>query len=346
MAAWKSGHKAVCKRAAQQTAVDRQMAAQATAERAGAADEPSVEEPPDAELLRRFAAAGRSLEAEYLVAARVEVKAAAAAAEAEPAAEEAEPQQEAGPPQPLLEVDGRAGLALLEGLPPAEAAALKSMKCRGIGEDLRGRFMAAIGRCSGLEWFECDFDEEEYESTCSIGPEGAAAIAKGLPGLTTLKVANNSIGAEGAAAIAKGLPGLTTLDVACNEIGDEGAAAIAKGLPGLTTLNVGFNSIGAEGAAAITEGLPGLTTLNVVRNSIGPKGSTAIATGLPGLTTLNVENNAIGDEGAAAIARGLLGLTTLNVGFNSIGDEGAAALRERVSRGLAVKGLEVQDGRD
>ena len=49
--------------------------------------------------------------------------------------------------------------------------------------------------------------------------------------------ANNSIGVEGAAAIAEGLPGLTTPNVRGNSIVAEGAAAIAKGLSGLTTLN-------------------------------------------------------------------------------------------------------------
>ena len=36
---------------------------------------------------------------------------------------------------------------------------------------------------------------------CSIGAEGVAAIAEGLPGFTTLNVGYNSIGAEGAAAL-------------------------------------------------------------------------------------------------------------------------------------------------
>ena len=103
---------------------------------------------------------------------------------------------------PPLELDGEAGLLLLEGLSLTETLAVRSVTCANIAKGLRGWFAAAIGqpaRFAALESFAVDVAGNGW-SLCSIGDEGAAALAK-LPSLTTLNVVRNSIGAEGLAAL-------------------------------------------------------------------------------------------------------------------------------------------------
>ncbi len=72
-----------------------------------------------------------------------------------------------------------------------------------------------------------------------LSPPLPSSCPQHCTALTCLTVgANNSLGPEGAAAIARGCPALTTLDIGdANDIGPNGAAAIAQHLKGLTCLS-------------------------------------------------------------------------------------------------------------
>lgn len=235
------------------------------------------------------------------------------------------------PPLPLLWVAGDMGLQQLEELSTAEAAALRSLVCSGLDDKkLRRRFAAVLRRQQGLQrlvWVEA--------SSCSIGTEGCAALAK-CSSLTTLNLFANRIGPKGAGALAK-CPSLRNLGVVGNMIGDDGAAALAE-CPSLTALNAADNSIGDSGAAALAS-CPSVNTLNVDFNMIGDGGAAALARRPVSLTALSVAHNSIGDDGATALAKHL-SLITLDVRGNSIGPNGLAALANCPS--LDVDGLDEQ----
>ena len=164
-------------------------------------------------------------------------------------------------------VNGEVGLALLEGLSPAKAAALQSMECCEIGNMQRARFAAVFGqprRYASLTRLDLRHS--------SIGDEGVAALVIGCPVLTSLDLSNNSIGVKGAVALAKGCLALELLYLSGNSIGTKGAVALAKSCPALRELNVSGNSLGPKGETALNQRLH-----NQVAGMQGP----VFVTGLP-----------------------------------------------------------------
>lgn len=102
---------------------------------------------------------------------------------------------------------------------------------------------------------------------CSLGAEGAKAIAAGIENNNVLETVNlsvNFMGDAGVQAIADVLKrkgnnsALTCVWLMRNDISDKGAKAIAVALEHntvLTDLSLACNGIGAEGAQAVTASL-------------------------------------------------------------------------------------------
>eukprot|EP00566_Odontella_aurita_P013855 CAMPEP_0113589364 /NCGR_PEP_ID=MMETSP0015_2-20120614/36046_1 /TAXON_ID=2838 /ORGANISM="Odontella" /LENGTH=438 /DNA_ID=CAMNT_0000495373 /DNA_START=378 /DNA_END=1694 /DNA_ORIENTATION=- /assembly_acc=CAM_ASM_000160 len=194
----------------------------------------------------------------------------------------------------------------------------------------------------------------------SIGPVGAAALAKTLSNnftLTTLNLGGNKIGPVGAAALAKTLSNnftLTTLNLGSNKIGPNGAIALAGMLSNnstLTKLDLDTNKIGPNGAIALAGMLSDnstLTKINLYRNKIGPNGARALAGMLSDnstLTEINLNTNNIGPNGARALA-GMLSdnstLTTLYLSSNHFGDAGATVLADALRTNSTLTSLNLR----
>ena len=107
--------------------------------------------------------------------------------------------------------------------------------------------------------------------------------------LSHLILSHNNIGPNGAAALAGGIKGLTELnelDLSHNNIGPDGAIALAGGIKGLTELKqlgLSRNNIGPDGAIALAGGLQHLTELrqcNLLHNNFDMTAAKAILTSL------------------------------------------------------------------
>ena len=159
---------------------------------------------------------------------------------------------------------------------------------------------SALDDCTSEEvddsWLFWKFNEQRLNqckslalNTKSLGNRGTTALAQALRGnteLTVLKLENCSIGPQGAAALASVLSEtkIEKLDLDANAIGAEGAAALANALASsrLEELDLEQNGIGDRGAAALAAALRGssLTILDVEVNGIGDEGGTALARAL------------------------------------------------------------------
>ena len=175
-------------------------------------------------------------------------------------------------------------------------------------------------------------------SKSNPGPDGTAALANGMHGLTnlrTLNLSNNNIGSDGAIALANGMHGLTnlwTLNLSNNNIGSDGAIALANGMHGhtkLSSLNLSDNNIGSDRATALANAMHGLTNLmSLSHNNIGPDRATALTNAMHGLfKSLSLSHNNIGPDRATALANAMHGLTNLmSLSHNNIGPDRATAL--------------------
>ena len=180
-------------------------------------------------------------------------------------------------------------------------------------------------------------------ANASIGPEGAAFLAKALHGrenpdgswafnvtLRSLNLEFNSIGDEGACAILdalspKWVPGPKSSDVGSSNSG----RWICNGT--VAELNLNFCDVGPAGAAALASALAprvdpatggwlylgGITHVSLFHNHIGPEGARSLSDALrprahpetgavsynPSLRSLNVGRNQLGDAGLAHVAR-------------------------------------------
>lgn len=128
-------------------------------------------------------------------------------------------------------------------------------------------------------------------SRCCLGDNGAAALASGLAGSSSVReldVLHNEIGDDGAAALATALmrnENLTKLDLACNAIGDAGAAALGGALAhngSLLHLVLRGNRIRAAGAEALAGGLARNGSLRrlAIDGEIGVDGLQSLCRGL------------------------------------------------------------------
>ena len=135
-----------------------------------------------------------------------------------------------------------------------------------------------------------------------VGPQGMQALVRGLRArgaLATLQELNLyrcTLGAEGAAALAPALaalPGLERLFLADNAVGDVGMASLAlplAALHGLRVLSLSDNGIGDEGLEALLEAVMGSGVVAHRREHR-----------LPVLKELVLFRNAVGDAGCASL---------------------------------------------
>ena len=167
-----------------------------------------------------------------------------------------------------------------------------------------------------------------------IGDAGLAAVASGLPELTTLAAWRCGIGPKGVAALARSnmAARLRSLSLGGNPIGGEGVAALARGaFRDLHDLSISDGGVGPDVAAVLagSPALAGLRALDIEENPLGPGGGAALFGGgaFPRLWDLNADDCGIGDAGAAAFAAGDGDeLRWLSLCDCDIGDKGAIAL--------------------
>ena len=133
-----------------------------------------------------------------------------------------------------------------------------------------------------------------------IGPDGARALADGLPGLVSLRLYHNDVGPRGTVAVANARWRLTSLNLCGNGIGVEGAAALARGeaTERLESLHLGWVGLGDRGVARLAERRWRLLReLNVRDNEITMAGArTLISDAFPKLRRLGLDDNPLGVE--------------------------------------------------
>lgn len=158
--------------------------------------------------------------------------------------------------------------------------------------DVAARALAAHSDAASLRSLDLSWNR--------IGPDGARALADGLPGLVSLRLYHNDVGANGAVAVANARWRLTSLNLCGNGIGVEGAAALAQGeaTKSLESLHLGWVGLGDRGVARLAERRwTELTELNVRDNEITIEGVRALVSeAFPKLRRLGLDDNPIGVE--------------------------------------------------
>jgi len=147
----------------------------------------------------------------------------------------------------------------------------------------------------------------------SIGAQGGVFLGNigavgGLRGVSSLFLSSCKVGADGIAAMAKAvasMPRLNVLDISANELGDDGFEQLVDGLAAagivLFFLHVQNNGIGDRGALALLSYLEGdcgarLTGLHINANKLTNTSMTKISLALkagamPNIDVLNVDHN-------------------------------------------------------
>lgn len=198
---------------------------------------------------------------------------------------------------------------------------------------------------------------------CSLGTEGAIALARSgswLSSLTEFNLELNCLGPSGVDALLKNLIAanrLESLNLASNEIGRGGARAISRAIGSfgsLRALDLRNNSMGPKGIeqfAALKPESSSLHHLDLTSNGLGESGSCALAralTGIRQLRSLQLSGNAIGAIGIGALAAStecLSHLEQLVLRDNLIGNQGVTVL-SGVLNGLAkLRVLDLENNR-
>ena len=187
--------------------------------------------------------------------------------------------------------------------------------------------------------------------------EIAYLLAHGLQGaskLEKLAIKHNQIVLDGAIALAKILPSLTSLkilDINSTQLNDTQMIALAGGLQevsGLEKLMMYNNQIGLKGVQALTKILPRLIRLKVlnIRDSqLNDTQMIALADGLQeasALENLIIDNNPIGLKGAEALAKilpRLIRLKVLNIRDSQLNDTQMIALIESLQEASSLEKL-------
>jgi uncharacterized protein (TIGR02996 family) len=156
-----------------------------------------------------------------------------------------------------------------------------------------------------------------------VAAEALAALSRAgfWPELEALVLWNCSVGDEGAAALAARPTRLSHLDLKWNPITTAGVAALAAGpaLASVEQLEFAYALLGDAGAAALAASphAEQLRELYLARCEIGPQGARSLAQAprLSGLRRLNLDANPLGAEGVLALAESpyLAGLDRLSV---------------------------------
>lgn len=168
----------------------------------------------------------------------------------------------------------------------------------------------------------------------------ARALTKEGTAIRLLDLRNNTIGPTGAAALAKVLMGRTDLlelNLQNNPLGDDGVASLADVIASnssLIALDLAHTGFGQKGAAALGAALQGNSNLQRLfarHNAIGDAGCGDLAPGLrgnTGLAMLDLRVTKLGDSCAESFGHVLssTSLRRLDLGSNAISANGAVAL--------------------
>eukprot|EP01062_Namystynia_karyoxenos_P054469 TRINITY_DN4486_c0_g1_i1.p1 TRINITY_DN4486_c0_g1~~TRINITY_DN4486_c0_g1_i1.p1 ORF type:complete len:908 (+),score=253.17 TRINITY_DN4486_c0_g1_i1:346-2724(+) len=197
----------------------------------------------------------------------------------------------------------------------------------------------------------------------AIGPDGAAALARGLltsqARLRQLHLGDNNLGDAGLRHLLGAIIRIRKDEGFCltlrrNGLTHEAAQHIVTIISGgeLEELQLKDNPLGDQGAVILAQGLreAPLGRLELTNCGIGPRGAQALAQALANpacrLRALSLNNNSIRDDGARALADALCGgsvVQTLGLRNNGIGSGGGTVLARALSRSCFLAGLDISD---
>ena len=186
-----------------------------------------------------------------------------------------------------------------------------------------------------------------------LGTDGAAALARVLPAMTTLvclELIGHVVCNDEVLSLVDCLPqtNIKELNFNNNRIALNGIAALAGCLPNTTIqkLDLPATWLGNDGVIVLANCLPqtNIKELSLESNSISANGVAALAGCLPNTTIQNLKLswNPIGDDGAIALANCLLHtkIQRLDLNENRILDDGGAALVNCLKENVCLQHLD------